>query len=162
MPCPAWLTRGFVNRALRRQSSWDLGNQALYDLCRRHPGHHRPDEIVAKIWLIGRTYAATIERGRGQPSVTGDDFYVDTVAPSIRRARIDRWLAPLARLRRPEPAVVVPAHARLTKLFAQIAGQEKRSLASKYLHFHFPRAVYIYDDRVSRGIQRVSPAQHLR
>ncbi|MCI0640696.1 MAG: hypothetical protein L0Y72_16605 [Gemmataceae bacterium] len=43
---------------------WDLGNAALYDLCQEHPGHKKRDEIIAKIWLIGRSYSASIERRR--------------------------------------------------------------------------------------------------
>jgi hypothetical protein len=161
-PLPAWLTRGFVNRALKQKSTWDLGNEVLYQLCRRHPEHHKHDEIAAKVWLIGRSYAAAIERGRGQPTVDGENFYVDTVAPTIRSARIDRWLAPLGFLKRPDASVVVPAHKRLTDLFAEISGQDKRSLASKYLHFHFPKAVYIFDERASRGIRLVTAARRQR
>jgi len=64
----------FVKASLARQSAWDLGNQALYDLCRNQ----------------------------------------------------------------------------LTDLFREISGLEKRSLASKYLHCHFLRATYIYDERRNR------------
>ena len=156
------LSKVFVRRALKQHSVWDLGNAALYDLCRKHPDHRSVDAIVAKVWLIGRSYAASIERGRGQPSVDGENFYVDTVAPKIRGARIDRWLKPLRGLTRPDAAVVVPAHKRLTELFWKIAGKEKRSLASKYLHFHFPKAVYIFDERASRGIRLAMSSQHLR
>ncbi len=156
------ITRRFVNDALRRHAAWGVGNEALYALCRKYPEHHRVDEIVAKVWLIGRTYAAAIERQRAAGKSSGDDFYVDRVGPMIRSARIDRWLKPLRALRRPDAARVVPAHARLTELFRQISGTEKHSLASKYLHFHLPKAVYIFDERASRGIRRVTEAQHLR
>lgn len=44
---------------------WDLGNQVLYDVCRQNPDHTDEQAIIAKILLIGRTYAAAIER-RGQ------------------------------------------------------------------------------------------------
>jgi len=148
---------------LKERSTWDVGNDALYGLCRRHPEHHDNAEIIAKLWLIGRTYAASIERRRHDVAkVSGDDFYTTVVAPRIRSARIDRWLRPLTALRRPVAETVLPAHARLTELFQQISGNQKRSLASKYLHFHFPRAVYIFDERVSRGIREVSPPLRLR
>ena len=163
MPGSARLTRRFVDRALKDHSTWDLGNEVLYELCRKHPEHHDEAEIVGKLWLIGRTYAASIERRRKNVSeVSGDDFYTEVVAPQIRSARIDRWLRPLRTLAGPDAECVVPAHARLTRLFRDISGSGKRSLASKYLHFHFPRAVYIYDERVSRGIREVSPPLRLR
>jgi len=43
-------------------SPWDLGNQTLYSLCQDHPMHDRDDVIIAKVWLIGRSYAAAVER----------------------------------------------------------------------------------------------------
>jgi len=50
--------------AVRTPWVWDLGNRILYDMCQSYPGHSKDDEIVAKIWLIGRSYAASIERRR--------------------------------------------------------------------------------------------------
>lgn len=157
-----WLTGGFVDSALRRASVWEVGNRALYDLCAKHPGHVADEEIAAKIWLIGRSYAASIERRRRNDGVEGDDFYRDVVVPDMKRARVDRWFEPLRSLRRPTSAAVVPVHKRLTDLFGSISGLQKRSLASKYLHFHFPRAVYLFDERVSRGIREVAPAARER
>src|SRR5437762_51878 len=61
---------------------WRLGNQALYDLCRKYPRHVDDAEIIAKVWLIGRTYAASIERGKGNAvgaNVSNDRFYTDHV-----------------------------------------------------------------------------------
>jgi len=42
---------------------WDTANGILYGLCRKYPGHTDDAIIVAKLWLIGRSYAAAIERG---------------------------------------------------------------------------------------------------
>ena len=152
----------FVQSALKRQSAWDLGNQTLYDLCRKHPDHRSVDVIVAKMWLIGRSYASSIERRRDSHSVKGDDFYLDTVGPRIKRAGIDSWFDAVRELRRPNLSVVVPAHKRLTDLFREISGLEMRSLASKYLHFHFPRAVYIYDERAGRAIRLMNPRLRMK
>jgi hypothetical protein len=55
------ITQDDVDYALA-PSIWDLGNQVLYSLCQDHPGHDHGDAIVAKVWLIGRSYAAAIER----------------------------------------------------------------------------------------------------
>jgi len=43
----------------------------------------------------------------------------------------------------------------VTELFSSISGLEKRSLASKYLHFHVPELFFIYDSRSSKGINLV-------
>ena len=162
MPRSMSLSVRFVQSALKRQSAWDLGNQTLYDLCRKHPDHRSVDVIVAKMWLIGRSYASSIERRRDSHSVKGDDFYLDTVGPRIKRAGIDKWFDAVRELRRPDPSVVVPVHKRLTDVFCEISGLEMRSLASKYLHFHFPRAVYIYDERAGRAIRLMNPRLRMK
>ena len=150
------LTRQYIETALRRHAVWDLGNKMLYELCRAHSGHETDEEILAKVWLIGRSYAASIERRRGRRDAAGDDFYQDVVAPAMRRAGIDRWFEPLRALHKPDAVKVIPVHKQLTDLFEVISGLEKRSLASKYLHFHFPRSVYIYDARAAHAIRAVS------
>lgn len=147
----------FVKSVLDRQSAWDLGNQTLYNLCLKHPDHRSVDVIVAKMWLIGRSYASSIERRRDSQSAKGDDFYLDTVGPRMKRSGVDMWFGVIRELRRPDLSVVVPVHKRLTDVFREISGLEMRSLASKYLHFHFPRAVYIYDERASRAIRLTQP-----
>jgi hypothetical protein len=45
-------------------SKWDFGNEILYSMCRQNPFHDKPEIVTAKVWLIGRSYAAAIERGR--------------------------------------------------------------------------------------------------
>ena len=138
---------------------WDLGNKVLYDLCKKYPDHKKQDEILAKIWLIGRSYAAAIERRPKSDNVTGENFYESKVGPAIREAKIDKWLTQLLTHKRPSPEnaqQILAAHKKLTKLFHEITGHEKRSLASKYLHFHFPKLFYLYDSRAAREISKIS------
>lgn len=47
-------------------SYWDVGNSVLYDMCRKYPNHGKEDEIIAKVWLIGCSYSAAIERRRNR------------------------------------------------------------------------------------------------
>ena len=63
-------------------SRWEYGNSVLYRMCEEEPEHKQIDVIVGKIWLIGRSYAAAIER-RKNAVVVGDDFYYDVVAPKM-------------------------------------------------------------------------------
>jgi len=135
---------------------WDLGNSVLYDLCRQHPGHSRADEIVAKVWLIGRSYSASIERRRNA-KVTGDRFYEKTVAQAIRNSPVDEWLETIGPTERPGGSASIAVHKKLLDLFRSITDLEKRSLASKYLHFHRPDAFFIYDSRARRSITEVVP-----
>jgi len=142
------------------KTPWDLGNEVLYRLCEDHPNHISEDEILAKIWLIGRSYSAAIERRKDSREVSGEAFYTKVVGPRMRQAQIDKWLSPLSRHRRATSencAEIIEAHKRLTDLFFVITGMEKRSLASKYLHFHFRNLFYIYDARAARGIAKLTP-----
>ena len=41
---------------------WDAGNKVLYDLCANNFTHDNKSNIISKVWLIGRAYAAAIER----------------------------------------------------------------------------------------------------
>ena len=140
----------------RQASPWDIGNEALYRLCREHPAHTNIAAIVAKVWLIGRSYAAAIERRLEKPAnEENDNFYLGKVAPAIRDSNIDDWLtcARIASVNDSERTkVLLSVHNETTRLFKKISGLEKRSLASKYLHFHVPDLFFIYDARVTRAM----------
>lgn len=139
-------------------SPWDLGNEVLYELCRKHPSHTEVPAVIAKVWLIGRSYAAAIERRREKDD-ENDDFYVQTVAPALLRSDIDMWIENAARHKKPNATsleAILATHANVTELFNQISGLEKRSLASKYLHFHAPNLFYIYDTRAVEAMRTLS------
>jgi hypothetical protein len=110
--------------------------------------------------IIGRVYAAAIER-RKKVENNSDKFYIKDVAPTIRKSKIDEWLRTLTGLERPtrENCVqIIYVHKKVTDLFKKISGLEKRSLASKYLHFHFPKLFFIYDSRSSSVLNQVEPS----
>jgi len=54
------------------------------------------------------------------------------------------------------------AHKKVTDLFYEISGLEKRSLASKYLHFHLPDIFFIYDSRAVHSIGILFKELHLK
>lgn len=147
-----------VKRALA-PTLWDKGNGVLYDLCKKYPEHKEDSDIIAKIWLIGRSYSAAVER-RKNAKTKSDGFYENEVAPLIRKSDLDKWLADLpgkindsgSRL-----GHIVEAHWQLTDLFRRITGLKKRSLASKYLHFHKPDLFFLYDSRASEAVKKVTP-----
>ena len=153
------LTAKLMQRTLSKDDPWSIGNQVLYDLCRRYPYHAVDAEIVAKIWLIGRAYAASIERGRGEAADSGlsnDRFYTEAVPKALRKSGLDEKLKALAKLRETNASntgPVLDAHAHLVHLFHDLTSKNKRSLAAKYLHFHRPDLFFIYDSRAVSGIR---------
>ena len=117
------------------------------------------EAIIAKIWLIGRSYAAAIER-RKNVEETSDDFYEITVVEKIKTSKLDDWLSALpSRLTDPwrELGSIITVHKRLMDIFSDLTGLEKRALASKYLHFHRPDLFFIYDSRAKEAIMKVTP-----
>jgi hypothetical protein len=136
-----------------------LGNKVLYSLCQNYPKHDKDDAIIAKVWLIGRSYAAAIER-RKDAQETSDDFYEITVVEKIKGSKLDDWLSTLpGGMTNPwlELGSAITVHKRLMDIFSDLTGLEKRALASKYLHFHRPDLFFIYDSRSKEAITKVTP-----
>ncbi|MEK7640642.1 MAG: hypothetical protein AAB389_01445 [Patescibacteria group bacterium] len=140
----------------KQSSPWDFGNNILYQMCASSPYHNNESEIIGKIWLIGRSYAAAIERGRAKNEAIGDDFYVNSVGPKVVKADIDHQL--LKEIKSYKEITggninnLIKAHDALAGIFGRINGKRyQRSLASKYLHFHYPPLFYIYDSRAEKA-----------
>lgn len=146
-----------------KNENWVLANNILYEMCKKYPYHDNEHEIVAKIWLIGRSYAAAIERRKNK--VDGEDvdsFYYDSVAPLIKskQIQIDEKIKGLKEL--PKDVIDIAnykeafeCHAYLIKIFKDLTQMEKRSLASKYLHFHKPESMFIYDSVTKNNITSI-------
>lgn len=139
---------------------WNFGNEILYEMCRKNPKHKNADVVVGKIWLIGRSYAAAIERRQNTSEiVSGDDFYFNVVAPKMLEIgeELDNRIEELTKydaITKDALKAITDTHLFLTNVFLDISGQNKRSLASKYLHFHVPNMFYIYDSRAVREARR--------
>jgi hypothetical protein len=152
------ITKHHVNRAIKK-SRWDFGNKILYDMCANYPHHKSIDQIVAKIWFIGRSYAAAIER-RKNATEYNEDFYTEVVGPVMMKSGIDQWIAEINRFRFPtldNIEKILAVHGSLMNLIKKMTGMGKRSLASKYLHFHKPNLFFIYDSRAINSIRKLTP-----
>jgi hypothetical protein len=109
--------------------------------------------------VIGRSYATAIER-RKNAKGSSDNFYETDVVEKLKKSKLDQWLKDLPiKMTNPwvELGSVVTVHKQLMDLFFDITELEKRSLASKYLHFHRPDLFFIYDSRAKKAINKVTP-----
>lgn len=135
----------------------DLGNKVLYDLCSTNFTHDTTEKILAKTWLIGRAYAAAIERRKNKnKSEISDDFYTDIVVPTFEKSDLDIILADLknyTEISSDSLPKIIDAHYYLTDFLFKITELRKRSFSSKYLHFHLPELFFIYDIRAVSAIQ---------
>jgi len=139
-----------------KRNAWDLANQVLYDLCAKFPHHNNKSEVMAKVMLIGRSYAASIERRKNKKN-NYDDFYEDVVAPTLKKSKLDRYLSKLngeKRVSESNIKTILETHKYLVDLFQSITKLDKRSLASKYLHFHYPNLFYLYDSRAAKSLSK--------
>lgn len=145
---------------------WTEGNQVLYDLCSKHSKHENDQIIVAKVWLIGRSYAAAVERrrptGNGYP-VLSEGFYRKVVCEVFRDSKLelDYDLDILKRINDENEKIRsgLLVHHRLVQALKERTNICHRSFASKYLHFHAPYSFYIYDSIASRGLSRLLPGR---
>lgn len=135
-----------------------VGNKILYDMCKNYPYHKDKSEIIAKVWLIGRSYATSIERNKNNKNIS-DDFYSDVVAPKFKKNNaFDNLLLNVKKLKELNENninIVLEAHKKVIDFIREITQDDKRSFASKYLHFHFPNLFFIYDSRVAGVIDSV-------
>jgi len=158
------LLQNAVNHA-RDPNPWDIGNSVLYKLCQEHPLHEEEQAVLAKVWLIGRAYAAAIERRRPRKEKDAyikeeNDVFYHKVVGEIKKSPIDKWISKIKKEHN-EPTIkslndILSVHANVTKLFTDISGLQKRSLASKFLHFHVPELFYIYDSRAVKVMNRLA------
>jgi len=138
----------------QEQGDWGFANSVLYELCSENPEHTSNEVILAKIWLIGRSYAAAIERRKNNEDDINDDFYINQVVPKLKKSKLDLEIKKCITLKNDKS--VLELHKYLTDLFFELTDLNKRSLASKYLHFHMPDLFYIYDSRVVSAIGQLN------
>lgn len=138
------LTREFITDALS-QSVLDPKVRVLYDLCFMCR-HHLRDEIVAdKLRLIRRLY-------NDVPVWPGKPFSAEAAAHNLTQSSVDHWFGALSTAEDLDSGLLLELHKRLMGVFDDITEEEARSLASKYLHFHFPELFYVYDTRIATAL----------
>jgi hypothetical protein len=150
-----------IDKILSRNSVWDLGNSWLYKLFETYPKNKKSDEIVAKVWILGRCYAAAVERRKIKDNLNNDAFYKSKVIKAIQSAKIDEGLATINSEKDEvnKMKAKLKLHKDLQKELRCITGHDKRSFSSKYLHFHMPKEFYIYDTRAVDAL-RMLPKEY--
>jgi hypothetical protein len=150
LPTPEQIYRAKQNNV------WDFGNKFLYDLCLDIFYHYRDDCILTKVLFIGRIYASAVERRRNNKGVINDDFYINTVAPTLKRSKLDKYLEELKAIKSLNADDIKPvlqAHFYLADTLNKITDLNKRSFCSKYLHFHLSDLFFIYDSRAVSALR---------
>lgn len=86
-------------RAACDPTPWDFANDILYEMFRKNPLHTDCRVVIGKVLILGRTYAAAIERRTAtEADSANESYYVERVVPEIMDSGIDRWIAQAARV----------------------------------------------------------------
>lgn len=155
------LLQSFNNK---KSDIWTFGNDILYNMCKEQPLHNNKQIVASKVWLIGRSYAAAIERTKsGEKLETIIDKLWDKLNPES--VSIDNTLSTISSISIEEiknnVQIVLDAHKQLMSIIEKATEMDKRSLTSKYLHFHCPNAFFIYDSRARRAINKLVKKQDI-
>lgn len=143
-------------------------NQILYRMCFDFPKHDDPYVTEGKMVCIGRTYAASPDRGAGKPSEEQTSL-IATIAVELSKTNIDNRLDGLrfeTRFSRDIVEEVIDIHLMLNTLIKRCIENSnddvsksvnRESFCSKYLHFHRPNAFPILDKYANDGIRSCFP-----
>jgi len=125
----------------------------IYAMCKDHFSHDSEDEIISKIFLIGRAYAANIERNpKGRI-----DNVMNRIIDEIRKADFTTLFSQLKNknypiIRQSNLHEIIQLHSVVNKTFFAINKRGNASFASKYLHFHFPNLFFMMDSRAKDAL----------
>ncbi len=139
------------------EHTWETYNEVLYEMCAARPGHDSMKDVVAKVGIVARAYAAGLER-HGDPdgpgAIVGVSRTLQQAAPTV-----DKLMEELQKVAGKDDALVagnlahiVRIHGEFQRLTSDATRSAVRSWVSKYLHFHAP-GVPLYDSRACRMLQ---------
>lgn len=119
-------------------------DQAIFNACRKMQRHTNKNEVFAKIALVNRTYGANFGRYLGRAG----KYPEWRLAEKFVRGKIDDLLLPLKSIghfNRNSIDTIVRTHEKLVTVTYSITKRTENSFCSKYLSFHFPKIIPIFD-----------------
>lgn len=145
----------------KQSQRWSIANETLYTLCQTYPTHEDIEATVAKLWIIGRTYNAQIERRKTSAEQKQKDLenggIYHVVAKTLQESDIDQRLNQLVELVKVDTSnliQVLSVHEQFMRLLYDHLKQRNTSFASKYLHFHFPNLFFILDNQAENALNQ--------
>lgn len=141
------LTREFITEALA-ESVADPRARALYELCFLRRDHLNARIVSDKLNLIVRLPASNGARSA---------FSTEAIAHRLEKSGVDHWFNGLRTAEDISLASLQELHARIMQVFGELPEPEARTLASRYLHFHFPELFCIYDASLDQRMQELLP-----
>jgi hypothetical protein len=165
MASPRILNREYESAIEEYEREWRLLDDALYRLCRQHPGHASSAEVFAKVFIIGRTYQTGIERQ--VETKGGQGSSISQVAERLlaHSQTVDKLFNTVSFVSEPIDSaklrLIAEVHGEIVQLLLPITREARvpRAFVSKYLHFHFP-VVPIYDSYAESSLTSLVRWEH--
>jgi hypothetical protein len=132
--------------------SWAALDRALVNVCAASPLHVQVDEVSVKIAIINRMYRANLQYGAKDAE--------RKVAEKFVKNHADAIVAPLRKssnFSSKSLRYLLDAHEKLVDLTRQVTKKVHNSFLSKYLHFHFPSVVPIFDKYAYNASWELAP-----
>ena len=120
---------------------WKILDEALLFIFKRYPKHNNVEEVFSKVALINRVYRANLH-------FAGKKNIEAKVAEAFMKHKLDTILKPLNRmtsLTYENLQAIVRVHGQVVSIVKKITKKTNNSFVSKYMNFHFPNIVPIYD-----------------
>ncbi|TAL53821.1 hypothetical protein [Pandoraea sp.] len=152
------LSQSDIDKALDPRVT-DIGNDTLYKMCEKHPAHRDEGAVISKIWIIGRAYAAAIERQAIKNLDLERKSASGKAAELLKSSTLDSNLADTLRQRThfvKDPGRAVQIHGSVLATLDGMMARQPRSFVSKYLHFHNPRLFPIYDTQAKYALSKLT------
>lgn len=149
-----------IKRAYKLHISFS--NQILYEMCSAHPNHDDSETIQGKLMLIGRTYSASLERKTPEEyrnklyPLVGDAIVKSDIGTQIDKLK-NKEIEAVDSNDIETIGQILNLHSYFINTLTKYTRINKRSLASKYLHFHLPNMIYIYDSRARTALHHIHP-----
>ena len=156
----------------------EIGNKILYDMCSKFTSNTKAENVSAKSWLIGRSYAVSPQRRKNAKKFgTKYDYFFDNFGnefASVEEAKeVDATITKLKNKKFKGDFIkdkeIILGALKLINLFNMTVKKvisklddceseetfDYPSFSSKYLHFHCPKVVFIYDSYSNRESARI-------
>jgi hypothetical protein len=138
----------------------DIANIVLYNMCEEYSSLTDVNQVAAKSFLIGRSYAASPQRGVPRPVQNVYDFFteyacifIDEMGKHPFQINIDNKINTLKRIGLSDAEslyesikLVIYFNDCSFEAIKNLKGKKNSiSFASKMLHFHLPNRIFILD-----------------
>jgi hypothetical protein len=151
--------KAYLSACSRYDADWSLLDDTIYRLCRENPDNLSRPSVFAKVFVIGRSYQAGVERKVRAP-VAPNNSIAQVAECLLRHGRkLNEWIGSLSgNIDAADLRAGIEVHGRILKLLAPVARKLRspRSFVSNYLHFH-NAGVPIYSSFADWNLKRLVP-----